>query len=217
MLSFIPSIVKKQIVAVSGAGMVGFVFAHLAGNFAIFRGADAFNAVAQFYKDLGPLLYAAEIGLIVLFLTHTVLTASLTYENIKARKTGYKKYADHTEGKPTFAARTMPITGIILFTYIIYHLIDFKFAEHTGVIGGVDQGLYGLVVLGLKDPFHAGIYVFSMFALGLHLSHSVQSMCQTFGLVSKVGLPRLIQISQAIGLFIAVAYSSIPIYILAVL
>jgi hypothetical protein len=81
----------------------------------------------------------------------------------------------------------------------------------------VDQGLYGLVVLGLKDPFHAGIYVFSMFALGLHLSHSVQSMCQTFGLVSKVGLPRLIQISQAIGLFIAVAYSSIPIYILAVL
>ena len=44
---------KKQLVAVTGLGLVGFVIAHLTGNFLIFKGADALNDYATFLHDLG--------------------------------------------------------------------------------------------------------------------------------------------------------------------
>ncbi len=204
---------KKQLVAVTGLGLVGFVIAHLTGNFLIFKGADALNDYAKFLHDLGGLLWAARIGLIAMFVIHMGLTANLVINKIKARGSNYAKFENHAQ-KPSFSARIMPFSGVVILAYVIFHLLDFTFAEKSGIINGVDQGLYGLVVTSFMDPLHSAIYIIAMAFLGLHLSHSLQSIFQTFGLVSVNRLNTIRTISTAIGVGIAVAYSSIPVYVL---
>ena len=61
------SIGKKQMVAVTGLGMVGFLLAHLSGNFLIYKGAKAYNDYSDFLHSLGSLLWVARIGLIAFF------------------------------------------------------------------------------------------------------------------------------------------------------
>ena len=64
----ISTIQKKQIVGITGLAMVGFVLAHLSGNFLIFKGPEAFNAYAKFLHDLGGLLWVMRIGILGSFL-----------------------------------------------------------------------------------------------------------------------------------------------------
>ena len=47
---------KKQISGITGLALVGFVIAHLSGNFLIFKGAKALNDYADFLHSLGNLL-----------------------------------------------------------------------------------------------------------------------------------------------------------------
>lgn len=214
MLSRIPSIHKKQIVAVTGVMLIGFLLAHLTGNFLIFKGPDALNNYAKFLKSLGGLLWAMRIGLILSFVTHMFFTALLVIENRKARGGRYAVNENH-RGKSSLASKTMPYTGTVILVYLVFHLLDFTFAEHTGVINGQDLGLYGLVVNTLSQPLHAGLYIAAMIGIGLHLSHSVQSVFQTFGLNNDLWLPRLEKLSLAVGIIVALGYSSIPVYILS--
>ncbi len=204
---------KKQLVAITGLGLVGFVAAHLTGNFLLFKGADAFNDYAQFLHDLGGILWAARIGLIAMFVVHMGLVANLIINKRKARGSQYAKFENHAE-KSSLSARIMPMSGAVILIYLIFHLLDFTFAEKTGVVNGIDQGLYGLVVTSFMDPVHSIIYIIAMIFLGMHLTHSLQSVFQTFGIVPIHRLPMLRKVSAVIGVGIAVAYSSIPIYVL---
>lgn len=210
------SITKKQIAAITGILMIGFLLGHLTGNFLIFKGPDAINDYAKFLASLGPVLWIMRIGLIVAFVTHMVLTVWITVENRIARGKGYAVKKTHTESK-SIAQRTMPLTGSIIFAYLIYHLLDFTFAEHTGIINGQDQGLYGLIINTLSQPIHATIYIIALIGIGLHLTHSIQSVFQTFGVVKPESLPKLQKISLILGLAISAGYISIPLYILFIL
>ena len=207
------TIQKKQIVGVTGLAMVGFVLAHLSGNFLIFKGAEAYNAYAQFLHDLGAILWVARIGLIASFVLHMFFTIQLVIENRKARQQRYYMYQNH-RSQSALATRLMPLTGTIIFTYIVFHLLDFTFANKVGIIDGVDYGLFGLVVQTLGDPIHAFLYVVAMASVGLHMYHAFQSVFQTFGLLSDKNREKVTMVSQGLGVLIAVAYSSIPIYIL---
>ena len=60
------SVVKKQLTGITGLLLCGFLVSHLAGNFLIFVGADAFNTYA--YKLTStPLIYVAEAILLGIF------------------------------------------------------------------------------------------------------------------------------------------------------
>ena len=164
---------------------MGFVIAHLSGNFLIYKGAQAFNDYAKFLHDLGALLWVARIGLLVAFVAHMGFAMHLVIIiNKRARRSRYYKFENH-RNESSLATRLMPLTGIILLVYIILHLTDFSLAEKVGLIDGVDLGLYGLVVNTLNDPIHAIIYIVSMAALGLHLYHAIQSVFQTTGIMSQ--------------------------------
>ena len=62
------SIGKKQIVAVTGLMLIGFLIMHLAGNLLIFLGPDAFNHYAQKLANLRPGLYGVEVLLSFIFI-----------------------------------------------------------------------------------------------------------------------------------------------------
>ena len=212
----ISTIQKKQIVGITGLAMVGFVLAHLSGNFLIFKGPEAFNAYAKFLHDLGGLLWVARIGLIASFLIHIGMTIHLTILNKKARGKRYYKYQNHRDERG-LSTRLMPLTGTIMMVYIIMHLMDFTLADKVGVINGVDYGLYGLVVNTLSDPIHSLIYIIAMAAVGSHVFHGVQSVCQTFGAMSQKTQNNITKLSQLIGVGVFVGFSSIPLYIMYVL
>lgn len=208
------SVGKKQIVAVTGIALVLFLIAHLAGNLLIYSGPEAYNGYSEKLHHLGALLWVARIGLLASFVLHFTFTALLVIQNKKARSQGYSQSL-HPKTR-SFAARLMPLSGVILFLYVISHLLDFTLTEPTvnnALVNGVDLGLYGLVVNTFKDPFDSLWYIISMFAVGMHLTHAIQSLFQTFGINNPVYTPFIKKVSVVFGLVIAVAFASIPVYV----
>lgn len=208
------SILKKQIAAVSGLMLVGFIVTHLAGNFFIFQGADAFNLYAEKLASLGPLLWVARLGLIAVFATHVYFTARVTMENFAARRTRYQVY--RAVGDRSYATRSMFITGLLILLFLFLHLWDFTLSEKQGplsLVNGQSLGLYGLVWNRFLNPVRAVIYIAAMCALGFHLAHAVASVFQTFGLHNERITPLVHTISVVFGTAIALGFSSIPVYV----
>ncbi|OGX26730.1 MAG: hypothetical protein A2787_05400 [Omnitrophica WOR_2 bacterium RIFCSPHIGHO2_01_FULL_48_9] len=210
------SIGKKQIVAVTGLMLVLFVIGHLAGNLFIYGGPDVYNAYAKKLAGLRPGLYVVEFGLLAVFLTHIHVTSLLVLENIRARGERYAVY--HPVGNRSFATRLMAISGTIVLAFVIWHLLDFTFIEHTGprsILGdGKSYGLYGVVFNAFADPLHSVLYVIAMLAVGMHLSHGVQSFMQTFGFDHPYYTPLIQKFSNIFACLVTIAYSSMPVYVL---
>jgi succinate dehydrogenase / fumarate reductase cytochrome b subunit len=209
------SIAKKQIVALTGLLLILFIITHLAGNLFIFAGPRVFNAYAHRLHSLGPLLLLARAGLFVIFATHIIVTYLVVTENIKARG-GLKRYAiDKTVGKRSLAERIMPWSGLYIFVFLIFHILDFATADQHGsrtFLYGKSYGIYGLVFNSFKDPVHSLLYIIAMCFLGMHLSHGVQSVVQTSGfrpqwasVIKKTG--------DYFSLIMVIGFSSIPIYV----
>ncbi|MEI6438434.1 MAG: succinate dehydrogenase cytochrome b subunit [Candidatus Omnitrophota bacterium] len=210
------SITKKQIVAATGLFLVLFVLGHLTGNFFIYGGSEAYNGYAHHLNSLRPVLNVVEAGLFLIFLLHMSLTISLLIENIQAR--GFRRYAvDRPVGERSWASRLIPFTGTYILGFVIFHLFDFAFVSHFGarsLINGIDRGLYGAVYNAFKDIRHSAAYIIAVSFLGFHLAHGVQSLIQTFGFENPVWSPRIRVLSVWIGGLVALAYSSIPLFIL---
>jgi len=126
------SLGKKYLMAVSGLAMVGFLVTHLVGNLQLYM-ADgaAFNAYAKALHDLGPLLWAAELGLIGIFVLHVAIAFGLQGTNTKARGSRYA-LALQTKGGPSYnsvLSRGMILTGIVLGVFIVAHVLHFKYGQ----------------------------------------------------------------------------------------
>lgn len=202
------SIGKKQIVAVSGMLLVGFLIVHLAGNFLLFSGPDAFNHYAKSLEELGPMLYVLEAVLALLFLTHILFALWVTAENVQARPQKYQ--VKNWAGRRSLGSSTMPITGLIVLTFLISHLYHFRVAKELE--GNAHKTLYDLVVELFQQDLYVAWYVFSCAILGLHLSHGLHSVFKTLGLSNKRYLAVIEVIAIGLAVLIAAGYISIPIY-----
>ena len=215
MKKFILSLVGiKQLVALSGLAMVGFLIAHLLGNFLIFSGPIAINNYAYKLHSLGPVLWVARIGLLAMFLLHFSLVIYLVIVNKRARNGSYA-VPIHKKTRSIFT-QTMRYSGLLIFIYIIVHLLDFTFIPHTvdnSVIDGVYYGLYGHVYNYFLNPIRSIFYIVTMFAIGFHLVHGVQSVLQTFGFYHKLYTPIIVKSSWIIAVIVALGFSSIPVYV----
>ena len=114
---------KKWVMALTGIGLMGFVFAHMFGNIKMFMGPTDFDHYAEGLRSLlYPImphtwvLWALRIGLIVMFALHIISAAQLTAMNRRARPIRYQSPRDYIAAN--FAARTMRWTGIIVALYI---------------------------------------------------------------------------------------------------
>ena len=78
----------------------------------------------------------------------------------------------------------------------------------------VHRGLYGVVFNSFRNPLNSLFYIVAMVAVGLHLSHGMQSFVQTFGFSGLALSPKLQVACQGIGLLVGLVYSCIPIYVM---
>lgn len=205
----ISSIVKKVLMALTGLGLVGFLIAHLAGNLLLYKVDKATNTGAAF-NDYGlmlehnPLLPFAEIALALIFVIHVVSALVLTKQNSAARPIGYSEHEN--AGESSLSSRTMWWTGAIIFAFIVIHIKEFKFGDHT-----VPGQLWGLVASEFEKPLMVGIYVAAMIALGFHIAHGIGSAFQSLGLLSG-SRRQLRRAGMILGWVIALGFASMPLW-----
>lgn len=211
--SFLRSTIgKKYLMGLAGLIWAGFVFAHMAGNLLIFVSQDAYNSYGHALTS-GNIIYVAEIVLVLALIMHVYLAISLTLQNKAAKGTGYA--VAPKEKRARFGSKTMGAQGTIILVFIILHLSTFKYGQHydTTVNGVVMRDLYRLMINVFKQPMYVFWYLVSLVLLGIHLSHGVGSVFQSFGWMNGRYQPVLRKLSIAYAVIVALGFISQPLYI----
>ncbi len=179
------SVGAKHVMAITGLMLVGFIVMHMIGNLQIFLGREAVNAYAAGLKALGPLLWVARGGLILIALIHIYSALRLVSMNRAARPVAYK--VSHHE-RSTFASRAMGMSGLIVLAFLVFHLLHFTIGKgpNPEYLSLVDEfgraDVFNMTVLAFQKPVIAGVYLAAMLLLCLHLKHGVTSLFQSLGL-----------------------------------
>lgn len=211
------SIGKKIIVAVTGLILIGFIIGHLIGNLQIFLGPAWVNGYAEHLRELGPLLWLIRAFLLVTVILHIYFTIRLAIENKKARPRNYAR-KDHV--KASFASRHMVVSGLVVFAFIIFHLLHFtgrNFNPQFPLLKNDPLNhydVYSMMVYGFQNVYVSVFYIVGLFLLTLHLTHGTSSLLQSLGLNDQRLTPRLARGGRLFAWLIFIGYTSIPVAIL---
>jgi succinate dehydrogenase / fumarate reductase cytochrome b subunit len=216
------SLGKKYIMAVSGLMMFLFVIGHLAGNLQFFLGAESINRYGHFLQTNLELIWPARIFLLLMLVLHVWAAIKLSAENKAARPVAYANWNPTTA---SYASRTMLMSGIIIFVFIVYHLLHYTLVIKNINFTGQDfagfedtekrHDIFKMMVVGFKNPWVSIFYIVGIGLLCLHLSHGVSAMFQSLGWKNKVYGPHLDSLSRFLAVVIFIGYVSIPISVMA--
>ena len=185
---------KKWVMAATGLMLLGFVIAHMLGNFKAYLGPEDLNVYGESLRDLGGhlvprthLLWIMRIGLAGAFVLHIASAGSLSRLGRRASTksspvSGQKSYeASQNFVAADFASRTMHWTGPIILLYLVYHLADLTW----GVLPWVEyeRGYpYENLVSSLENWPVAILYIAANTALAVHIYHGLASAMQSMGI-----------------------------------
>ena len=181
---------RKAVMAVTGFVLFGFVFVHMLGNLQVYMGPEALNHYGRFLRELlhGGGIWIARGTLLLAVGLHIWAATTLTLESWSARPVKYKRW---TADESTYASRTMRWGGVILFLFIVYHLLHLTLGVvHPDFVAG---DVYHNFVVGFQVVPVSAFYIVANLALGMHLYHGVWSLLRTLG----VSHPRYIGYGKA--------------------
>ncbi len=184
------SVGQKALMAVTGLLLCGFLVVHLAGNFLLFAGEEAYNEYAHAIHSNEALLKVAEVGLFSLFLLHIGLAFSTAAMNRQARKVEYreKQSKQGVFALPSGGASNwMMVTGLVVLGFLLVHLSDLTWRtsfdlDYESATEEGHSNPFQTARLVLQNPIRAGIYFVGCLFLGIHLFHAVRSAFQSLGL-----------------------------------
>ncbi|MFZ0612615.1 MAG: succinate dehydrogenase cytochrome b subunit [Desulfobacterales bacterium] len=202
------SIGKKWIMALTGLGFGVFLTTHLAGNLFIYGGRDAFNSYAEHLHSLGPLVTLFELGLLTFAILHVGSGLILFYQNFAARPQRYA--VNKSGGGRTIGSRTMAYTGILILVFVIFHLLNFTFADKTGTT------IYEIVSRTFAKPVNVVLYVLAMAFAAIHVSHGFWSAFQTLGANHPKYMPFIRGAGIVFSLVVGLGFGLLPIYLLSI-
>lgn len=218
------SLAKKYVMAITGLLLFGFVIVHMLGNLQVFLGPEAINLYAYKLHSLPPLvMWGARLSLLAILAVHVIVAVRLTIENKRARPAGYD--AEDTV-QASYASRTMPMTGLIVLCFIIFHVLHYT----TRIIPGMEYNesiptytlaldggvthevfdVYAMMISGFSHGLVSFFYIAAMALLCMHLSHGLSSMFQSLGLRNKIWREKLGLIARIISVVIFIGFASIP-------
>ena len=219
----IPSIVKKYLMAITGLVLSLFVLGHMVGNLQYFMGPDVINAYALELHSLPfHLLWVIRAFLATCLVVHVIMAVLLVQENRAAR--GGAAYEGATHKAATWSAKLMPVSGVILLVYVVFHLLHFtlrvgpgEYAQDIGDAHFMLHGemvhffdVYAMMFVGFK---HIGTSLFYILAVGMlcmHLSHGVASMFQSLGFRNETTRYKFEKFALAYGWIVFLGFASIP-------
>jgi succinate dehydrogenase / fumarate reductase cytochrome b subunit len=182
---------KKWVMAVTGIIIIGFVVAHMIGNWKIFlpdvNGVPDIDIYAHALRELfvpfipeHVTLWILRTGLIVAFLLHIHAAYALTIMNRRARTENYQSPRSYIVAN--YASRTMRWSGVIFLLFLIWHLADLTWGIEPMAPEVWERGeVYANFVATFSRPAVTLFYVAAMVALGFHLYHGIWSMFQSLG------------------------------------
>ncbi len=185
---------RKWVMAITGAGLLGFVVAHMIGNLHVYEGPAELHEYAEALRELGGsiiprtwLLWVLRFGLIAMFGLH--IAAAYSTKEISRHASDGANFLDGQKSYPggrdyvaaNYASRTMRWTGPIILLYLIFHLADLTWGwlPHTDYVRGDP---YGNLSNSLGSLPVAIIYVIANVALAIHIFHGAWSMFQSLGI-----------------------------------
>lgn len=216
---FSSSLGRKYVMAASGCVLFLFVVGHMVGNLQLFLPPEAINRYAHFLQSLGELLWGIRLFMLAMIVLHIWSAASLTVENRAARPEPYG--GGHAPFAASLASRTMLVSGLILGSFLIYHLLHFT-VRVEGINGtSIPIGqlkdpatghpdCYAMVVAGFSVVPVSLFYIIGVGLLCFHLSHGIQAMLQSLGLRNTAYAGLIAKASKVIALGLFLGYASIP-------
>jgi len=210
---FTSSIGKKWIAGISGGLLILFVLAHLAGNLTIYIGpyGEGINVYAQALHASPLLLWGARGGLLLVFLVHIFTTLTLVLENRRARP---QRYAVNARVQSTVFARTMALSGLVVLSFLIFHVLQFAAGlsphSHLYDLDG-RHDVAAMIILSFHNVWVSGFYLVSLVLLGMHLSHGISSVFQTFGLNGRKSFALIKHSALLVAWVLMLGFASIPV------
>ncbi|MBU3698686.1 MAG: succinate dehydrogenase cytochrome b subunit [Candidatus Kapabacteria bacterium] len=214
---------QKWLMAITGLLLVLFLLGHLSGNLLVFLGPAHLNEYAHGLRTMGhgAVLWGARLGLLAFFILHVSSAITLSRRNRQARP---QKYVKVEARSSTLASRTMLYSGLLLISYVLYHLAHFTWgavhSQHYAQVsyilpsGEVVPDVYTMVVKSFSEPLIVILYLLSMVMVGLHLNHAISSAFQTMGVTNRRIMPLVRVGGPALSVIIALGFSAVPLAII---
>lgn len=201
---------KKWLMAVTGLVLFAYVLVHMLANLQVFSGsAETLNAYGRFLRIAPALLWIARVALLAALAVHVVAGVQLYFQKKRARPVDYAQWTA-TVSSP--ASRTMLWSGLLIFGFVVYHLLDLTVG--TANPDFVHGDIYHNIIVSLAQAGASIAYLVAMVALGFHLWHGLWSMFQSVGVANRRWLRTMKQAAVITATLIALGFASIPIAVL---
>ena len=209
----------KQLMAISGIVFVLFLLFHSYGNLKMFLGQDAYDHYAHWLKEEafvpifphGGFIWVFR-GAMVLMLVIHIWAAAVTWK--RSRRARRSAYVVKRSAADAYAARTMRMTGVLLFFLIVFHILHFT----TGTVRtgfAADSTPYERMVATFHSPLMVVVYLIFVGLAALHVSHGFWSAFQSLGWV-RGGTRKFMEIvSGLVGAQIILMFALPPLAIVA--
>jgi len=205
---FSSSIGRKVVMALTGFFLIIFLLLHLVINLLTLFSAEAFNEASHFMAT-NPLIQMMQYVLALGFILHIAYGLKLTMQNRAARPV---KYAYNKPGEnSSWTSRSMIITGMTVFLFLILHLKDYFIEVKSGNLGGYATD-YEMVTHLFDNLAYTCVYVLAFVLLGLHLHHGFQSAFQSIGFNHPKYTPFIKKLALAYTILVPAGFALISIY-----
>lgn len=217
------SFAYKQVMAVTGVIFVAFVVVHMIGNLKVYAGPESFNAYAAWLREVGyPLvpkegvLWAFRATLLVALVLHVWAAVTLWIRGRRARGRHRRR---RMKGSMAQGARTMLPGGLVIFVFIIVHLLDLTIGAllHSGAFQHPDPQFhaYENLIASFQRPWMAGFYFVTMLIIAYHILHGWQTILQDVGATSRRFRAVWVIVGGLISIAIVLGNAAIPVLVMA--
>ena len=209
----------KQLMAISGIVFVLFLLFHSYGNLKMFLGQEAYDHYAHWLKEEafvpifphGGFIWVFRAAMVLMLVIH-IWAAAVTWK--RSRRARRSAYVVKRSAADAYAARTMRMTGVLLFFLIVFHILHFTTGTiRTGFVA--DSTPYERMVATFHSPLMVVVYLIFIGLAALHVSHGFWSAFQSLGWV-RGGTRKFMEVlSGLVGALIFLMFALPPLAIVA--
>ena len=209
----------KQLMAISGIVFVLFLLFHSYGNLKMFLGQEAYDHYAHWLKEEafvpifphGGFIWVFRAAMVLMLVIH-IWAAAVTWK--RSRRARRSAYVVKRSAADAYAARTMRMTGVMLFFLIVFHILHFTTGTiRTGFVA--DSTPYERMVATFQNPLMVVVYLIFVGLAALHVSHGFWSAFQSLGWV-RGGTRKFMEVlSGLVGALIFLMFALPPLAIVA--
>lgn len=209
----------KQLMAISGIVFVLFLLFHSYGNLKMFLGQEAYDHYAHWLKEEafvpifphGGFIWVFRAAMVLMLVIH-IWAAAVTWK--RSRRARRSAYVVKRSAADAYAARTMRMTGVLLFFLIVFHILHFTTGTiRTGFVA--DSTPYERMVATFQNPLMVVVYLIFIGLAALHVSHGLWSAFQSLGWV-RGGTRKFMEVlSGLVGALIFLMFALPPLAIVA--